>query len=457
MQMGKFKLPGEATRHSSNESTMTSRNETTHQQRSSAASVIKKRPVIIPEAPEAVKEASQSEQEEAPQVESEPLSPAVEVHIENPFTDEDDDETVPQSKVAEARTEPSEDFLDQLAEIGEPDEEDDYVAPSPVQTKTLRTKRALPERGEDRLREHTRGLTRGSRIRLSDTDKAILSFLDRVRYARKTDLWHLVDGTARPNPDTAPSLRAVEERANRLYRYGFLERRAAYGQPNLYYLSKVGKQEIGGQNKVAEKDFSNTQVPHTLAVNRLLARLLAGKTTELAQLGLKGKLAPNSFISEPDLLRIIEQEHYRLAGTIHETSGYATMRRNKLGLLNAYAEGKTTVPPERSGNDWIFGVFPSDAKLYHYPDAVVKQKRADGDETGACLAIEVELNGKTQVRYEKILKDYMNEFSGRSVYRQVIWLVANESIKKGLERARKTVGLAEKLCPVVLIDEALGD
>lgn len=96
-------------------------------------------------------------------------------------------------------------------------------------------------------------------------------------------------------------------------------------------------------------------------------------------------------------------------------------------------------PEFEFGNEYLWVLYPEDdlTVSYHVPDLVLMRERRD-DGSPQSIAVEVELNQKSEARYMKTLMAYKLD---NKVYDRVIWITNNASIGRKLANVAREIGL----------------
>lgn len=96
-------------------------------------------------------------------------------------------------------------------------------------------------------------------------------------------------------------------------------------------------------------------------------------------------------------------------------------------------------PEFEFGNEYLWVLYPEDdlTVSYHVPDLVLMRERRD-DGSPQSIAVEVELNQKSEARYMKTLMAYKLD---DKVYDRVIWITNNASIGRKLANVAREIGL----------------
>jgi hypothetical protein len=82
------------------------------------------------------------------------------------------------------------------------------------------------------------------------------------------------------------------------------------------------------------------------------------------------------------------------------------------------------------------------ALLDHLPDIVIVRKRDPSDGTARSIAVELELHGKIDIDYRRIMLSYACDL-GKTLYSKVVWLVPNRIVGDAIRSAGDAVGVVE--------------
>lgn len=102
--------------------------------------------------------------------------------------------------------------------------------------------------------------------------------------------------------------------------------------------------------------------------------------------------------------------------------------------------GKDRNSPEfEIGNEFLWVLYPESGltKSYHVPDLILSRQRAE-DGTPRSIAVEVELNPKSDERYVQILMAYKLD---TYLYDKVVWVTNSTSITRKLIKIAEEIGL----------------
>lgn len=258
-----------------------------------------------------------------------------------------------------------------------------------------------PAVGEERVIHR-----RASRFRLTEDDLRIFDFLETARYAPYAQFASLLACTEN----------AARNRANRLVKFGYLERRREPRFPTLYFLSARGRDEVGSDHGLVNRDFGAGLIAHTLRVNELLIKVLN---------------TPNApmLISERELQHAVFVESYLRDGDSNQQHAWTSMRFEKQRAVRNFREGKSGPREFEPDSEWMWAIFEGVEQDYHFPDLVIATSRR-GDGAPTAQAVEVELSRKKPREVMRVLRCYKREFETGGVYGKVVWFAGSPAVAR---------------------------
>lgn len=283
---------------------------------------------------------------------------------------------------------------------------------------------ATPKDGSTRSTSSNNGLAvrptrpplqRASRFRLMPEDYALMEFLESARYATYPQLAKVIGS----------SEKSAENRANRLFKFGYLERRKVTRFPSLYFLSSEGQGVVGSDHGLVNTDFGSQLVNHTLRVNDLAAGLLSHEKKP-------------SLVFERELQHAAFSENYiRRKSQSGEMQAWQDMRHEKNRAVAAFLDGRSNTPPEsHPDGEWLWAIYEGIEQHYHFPDLVITTPRRR-DRKPTAQAVEVELSRKKPKEVMRVLRAYKREFQEGGVYDRVIWWAGSEAVERLILRCAK--------------------
>ncbi len=296
---------------------------------------------------------------------------------------------------------------------------------------------ALGERVRGGVGERSKRVAGKSVGGVSLKDFDVLVFLAKFKYASARAVANL-HGVGE---------RTSRQRLLRLRSVGLVDSVRLWGSEPVWVVTRAGMLLSGFDLPlVSASRISYALLAHQFVVNNVASNLFGGGVNVLSLDGWPERLRVDGsgqlrfgeeVVSETELqssfskMKLLQKsEVYRplLVGSIEKSFG------------EWEAAGCPAVSPEMLfGNEFMWLLFPpfNLNTVYHMPDLVVKRERGPGGEPRS-IAVEVELNPKGGVNYERVLQMYKAD---RRLYSKVVWVCKGVQVARSLEKVAKEIGL----------------
>lgn len=308
-------------------------------------------------------------------------------------------------------------------------------------------------------------LRRGSKLRISDKDVEFLRFLARFRVANAR---HVSQMYAEREDTAARRLRRLRER-------GLVMSNSLYGTKPIFFVSDEGMILSGYNYKtLRENDINLASFSHMFGMNHIGSNLM-GANVDVLDFGEKHWPVKNrrefdersrrykiSFgemiVSEYEIQSSLGKRRTNTKSEIYKPKAQADLKMalgdwqerlteikkqdDKSKAKRELAEHIYSSPEMIHENEWMWALYPNNPATlaHHVPDLVVKRPR-NPDGTPNSIAVELELNLKnSNDSYVKTLTAYKND---KDMYKEVVWVSTQQTIRTRIEKIAKEVGLWE--------------
>jgi hypothetical protein len=236
----------------------------------------------------------------------------------------------------------------------------------------------------------------------------------------------------------------VNARLKALQKAGILDCKADTGARLVWFAKKKAVtwlqehgQELPEQYSLIKTgNWDYAHMPHTLAVNQVVAQLLAGKDKHIAN----GNKVPASYlITEKRMQKNFPSANFAKdtqwgAGTLAERDKLRAAIKLQNGTLS-YKDLLATYPILWTLTTKKGGPVP--ACEYSAPDLVLNLEKHRDSSNRKSIAIEVELHEKSLDHYKRIMETYRQD---KLVYTGVIWYLGSPRFEKRIRKAAEEVG-----------------
>lgn len=286
----------------------------------------------------------------------------------------------------------------------------------------------------------------GSGSAVTGQDYQVLEFLAKFKYASDVQVMRMFANT---------SVDSAVKRLRKLQKFGFVECRKIFGSRPLYYLTKAGMLVSGFDLvRVTEAKFTFSMFPHQFTVNNTAANLWGANVNVLNlrdfparnRRDSRGRLIfGEELVSELELqssfgkVRSFDKSSVYLPELLFNVDEQFARWESDFGGLSV-EDGGGFSPEFEIGNEYMWVVVPpvgSGGVVYHVPDLVVKRPR-NVDGSPESIAVEVEINNKSEDDYVRTLEAY---YSDKRLYKKVVWVCKDLGPARKLENVAKRIGL----------------
>lgn len=275
----------------------------------------------------------------------------------------------------------------------------------------------------------------GSAVTLRDQD--MLQFLAKFKYATAKQLSNLSGVTERTSLSRLVALK----------KKGLVESIRMWGATPVWILTGAGMVLSGFDLPLMKPSkMSYALIGHQFVVNNTASNLVGGQANVLHldefpvqnRVDSGGRLRwGEEVVSETEIQSSFSKMRLLTKAEVYRP---LVLRSLEEGFREWEAAGKPVEGPEfMFGNEYMWMLFPPKAlgQVYHVPDFVVRRpRRADGSPES--IAIEVEINSKSEERYDRVLRVF---YADNRMYRKVIWVCKSMQAAKALEKVAKDIGL----------------
>lgn len=307
--------------------------------------------------------------------------------------------------------------------------------------------------------------TKYHRRDITEKDLLVMAFLERFKLATTKQIAILLD----------VQRGSANWRLLGLKEIGIVGQEKIPTMPVLWYLTAKGKRTLDDAFHFDDRAPKNLHTPgsvnsgsisHILFEAQVAAQLSAG----LKPLGGQAHMDLDG-TSGRDLMKNLVDEHF-----MRSAWGKATYRKNELGKQQAQRGYEVTQRAaaaigrgELAYSDllranpsmWTLTVpvaYRGETKEFHYPDLVLDLEHLRTSAAPVSYAVEIELSPKSPQELEKILSTFKfaAEKSPVPVYKKIVYLIADEKVRRGVIKAAKKVGLTSNDMTILAITDFEG-
>lgn len=292
--------------------------------------------------------------------------------------------------------------------------------------------------------------TKYHRRDITEKDLLVLAFLERFKLVTTKQIGILL----------AVQRGSANWRLLGLKEIGIVGQEKIPTMPVLWYLTAKGKRILNDafhfddrapKNLHTPGSVSSGNISHILFEAQIAAQLAAG----LEPLGEQAHKELGGIAGRDQMKNLVDEHFMRSAW------GKATYRKNELGkeqaqrgyevskrAAEAISENKLKYADVLRVNPsmWTLTVpvaYRGKTKEFHYPDLVLDLEHLRTGKEPVSYAVEIELSPKSPHELEKILSTFAlaAEKSPVPVYKKVVYLIADDKVRRGVIKAAKKVGL----------------
>lgn len=286
----------------------------------------------------------------------------------------------------------------------------------------------------------------GKRFRATVGDLDLVHFLAKFKFCNTKILSRL-----RNEPQSR-----TWRKLTRLKNGGLVTDSEVIGMGTVWYLTEAGMALSGYDFPTLRSRFPKTSaMPPVIGANHVAACLwnnsfnilmlddfpASEKTVEKA--GVPTRIPGETLISELEVRSSLGREAKPSFGSGPSRLGnmYNEVGERARALWHEWdSRGRVDSSPEfEIGNEFMWVLYPESGltKSYHVPDLVIARDR-NADGSPRSIAVEVELNPKSDERYVQTLMAYKLD---KHIYESVVWVTNSTSITRKLIKIAEDIGL----------------